>query len=275
MLKPVAIAFIVFSAFVFKEPVKGVHENDLESYNLKGLVKSCTEYHHEINDTKFLKIFNPKIKQDINTTFYNREGYRTKMMNSTIDSSGKVIRFSSQNYDAKVRQAEASAGRRIEYDKFGPRTIYNQYGQRDTCYNPDKNGKLKLALVYHYDKNHNVISVEKHDHENIIIGKPVYKTLYRYDKFNNLIEELDLGKKGERVSKKSYRYDSRGNVLLRIDSAVRGIGDSNKSTKPTSNIHITSYAYKFFDKAGNWLQQTTIVNNERSYSTKRKIKYYN
>ncbi len=268
MLKPVAIvsAFIIWSAFVFKEPIKGVHKNDLENYNLKGRVKSCTEYHHEINDPKFLKIFNPKIKETIITTFYDRKGYRTKMIDSEIDSSGKVIRFHSHTLDLKARKEnELLAARHIVYNKFKQPIVIYRYskGQMDTIYYLDKKGKLKLRYVYHYDKN-----------QDIIIGKAVYKTLYLYDKYNNRVEEIDLDAKGRRISKKNYQYDSRGNVLLEIDSAVFRWG-SNVPKKTKSNIYTISHAYKIFDKAGNWLQQTTVDNNERSYSTKRKIKYYN
>lgn len=268
MLKPVAIAFIVFSAFVFKEPIKGVHKNDLETYTLKGRVKTCTEYHHEINDPKFLKVFNPKIKQTITTSFYNREGYRTKMMNSTIDKSDKVIYFSSYTYDdMKARQErEVLAARHIIYNSFGQASVIYPYniGQKDTIYYLDKKGKLRLRYVYHYDKN-----------QDIIIGKAVYKTLCRYDKYNYRIEEIDLDAKGQRISKKNYQYDSRGNVLLEIDSAVKRIGAASIDKKAKSKIYTINYAYKNFDRAGNWLQKTTVVNNQRSYSTKRKIKYYN
>lgn len=277
MFKVVAIigCSVILNASVNKLFNKGVLKNDLEKVNLKGHVKSCTEYYHEIDDPKFLKIFNPKIKTSKTIIFYNRDGFKTKMLNSNIDASGKVINSYSQSYNAKAGQAETSVGRHIDYDKFGTRIIYNKYGQRDTCYNPDKNGKLKLALVYHYDKNHNVTSVEKHDHENIIIGEPVYKTLYKYDKYNNLAEEINLGIKDQRVNKTNYRYDGRGNVLLRIDSAVKRIGGENTSKFKRGNIYIVSYSYKNFDRAGNWLQKITVVNNERSYSTKRIIKYYN
>jgi len=262
------ITFLVIICFALPfNAFAGEEKTDLQNERLKGKVKSCTTYNHEINSPKFLKVFNSEIKQDINTTFYNTKGYRTKMMYSIVDKNDKVIRYFSRTYDTKNRQTKSS-----EVHK----TVYNNIGKRDSVFGVNKAGKLTLIDVFQYDKKNNLVIAYRYINDNeIYIGKKVYKVLYKYDKFDNLIEEIDLGKKGERVSKKSYQYDSRGNILLEIDSAVMRIGNENMLTKNKNDIYTVSYTYKNFDRADNWLQQTTVVNNERSYSTTRIIKYYN
>ena len=269
MLKPITVigCILIFAAFTNKRTNNLALKNDLRFANLKGSVKSCTAIDYEIDDPKFLKVFNPKIKASKTNTFYNRQGFRTKQVFIIIGKNGDIINSSSTTYDAKLKEAKLLTEQL---------NAHNKISWRDTSYYIDKAGrKSKIGNINQYDKNNNlVIQYLYPDDNDIYIGKKVYKKIYRYNKHNNLIEEIDFGKKGERVSKTTYRYDSRGNELLRIDSAVMRIGNSTKFNKTTNNIYTFSSTYKNFDKAGNWLQQIIIVNNERSYSTKRIIKYY-
>lgn len=72
----------------------------------------------------------------------------------------------------------------------------------------DKNGNQTNKTVYSYDKWNNLISEFKYGTTNDLVEK----TEYKYDKFNDKTEEIVYSKDGKLITKTTYEYDKLGMI---------------------------------------------------------------
>ncbi|MDZ4758022.1 MAG: hypothetical protein SGJ10_07790 [Bacteroidota bacterium] len=180
----------------------------------------------------------------------------------------------------------------------GLKTIWNYYTPKDSvyrkeistydfrgnetgwyCYN--KSGYLVVSDRYQYDYKERLIVKWGYDTDT----NSFHKDTYKYDTFNNIIEEC-LFKNKVLLGKHSYEYDK----LNRLVESFSAYKDSNSNYKITntyddnsnliwgdgyqfSNAKTSIYKYKY-DKFGNLINTTTFVNGNKYSIIERTIEYY-
>jgi len=175
----------------------------------------------------------------------------------------------------------------------------------------DKMDFLEYKTKYEYDENRNLtkknkydlfgslefIQTIKHDSRGNIIedcnfnknGDPITKTIYGYDKYNNLISE-DFYIKDSICGTEEfkYEYDEEGNIKEK--SWLNSDGSLNKSIYTYNDLgylqEVNSYLgnhptadkttekYEKFDMNGNWIIRTKFSNEILEKVVEREIDYY-
>lgn len=114
------------------------------------------------------------------------------------------------------------------------------------------------------------------------------KTMYKYDDFDNLLEEKNIPSFSEMIFLHTYRYDKKNRKISESRTTIgydsgwdfekqfiyKGnnlvkIIIKNKKQKPV----IVDLGYKY-DKYGNWVEQTKTVDGRKLFVWKREIEYY-
>lgn len=138
-------------------------------------------------------------------------------------------------------------------------------------YSLSRGGKLSSKVIYHYDIRNNKTEERRYKASGILETK----TVYAYDSYNNKIAERRIDAQGKTIYSIRLKYDSRANVIMKVDSNVMYIGDKQDPIKKEdSDIHIRTFKYDGYDRAGNWLKQTEVLNNKTIRLIKRQFEYY-
>lgn len=261
--------------------------NDWEKNELKGKVKSYTEFHYELDSSaKTDQDFLPKIKKSFNVQGYiiedlnyNEEGILDSETRYTYnennrpaealhyDGEGHLESIFTSEYDAQgrliqvqIRTMDGDSGWTQKYDSDG-----NLIEKIEYYDNPNYNS----SFVYTYDSKGNQIQGEKFDAK----GKLLSKYQYNYNKKGKLTEEVWFDTDGKVLSKLAYKYRKKGrvqetkNLLPDLNSPIEWIAEFDKSGKLIREKTIyanpklnTSSTYKF-DRNDNPIEDSFYVEN--------------
>lgn len=252
-MKKIVFALLFISTVCFAQRPK----NGWQSANLKGKVKAAGQVEYVVNDKNelvkegqdFSAKFNTKgqitemtlthggEKSKLVMTF-DEKGYPVKT--SSYNDAGELTYQSEQENDAKgnVLKETGRSNGTFEviktifiYDKkgylvakdiyqFGSHSIKIQY-TNDKKGNPieEKNCKASDDSINHrilstYDKKGNRIKAVAYDDKDEMIEHYTYK----YDKYNNMVEEKSFAPDGSLLYTKTmtYEYDKKGNWLKKL-----------------------------------------------------------
>jgi hypothetical protein len=166
---------------------------------------------------------------------------------------------------------------------------------------------VQLRNLYEYDADNRKISETKTEPN----GKMLSKTVYEYDG-DKLVNQVNYDDKNEVDNYEKFVYDSKGNLTVhtfysKLDGEIRDEYTYDKNNNKTEwnftrggktemrvlytydkhnnmNSYKVSYAengegeaktYKTeYDKKGNWIKKTTLINNTPAFILERKITYY-
>lgn len=184
---------------------------------------------------------------------------------STIDKKGGSGNFSEYSYDNKQNLIECVYSKNRLVFRF----IYNKFGKRDTMYSYDIREKLSSKVIYNYDKRSNCIQELWYKSD----GSLDKINEYIYDQQNKRIQESNYDSNRIKTSKIVYTYDKRNNLILALDSNIIFIGGSPRK-KLNDNIYSRTFKYESFDKYGNWLKKSVMIDDKPVQITKREITYY-
>ncbi|MFI5159942.1 MAG: hypothetical protein ACHQHN_01635 [Sphingobacteriales bacterium] len=287
----VALCIFCCILLAIKALDSGKYQNDLAERNLKGKVKLCIEFvYHEpkINDTidtgwvyKTISSFDLKGKSQ---SWYLCDGapnYRTEMaMTSsydkegrevdTKDSLGKIISRSTYNRNAENNLIESYWSELSSKPMF--KIIYNHFGRRDSMYCYNIAGGFMGTVIYRYNKSNDMIEELRYSRNSKLTGKEIYY----YNKTNLKISEMHYDSLGTKTGKMTYAYDDYGNMIMEIDSNNMYIGGERVFSVDPNNkdILIFKCSYGNFDNHHNWLREDMFYNNKIVKTFKRKIDYY-
>ncbi len=231
-------------------------KTDWEKYNLKGRVKSFTNFTYkaiekfgEVQKGERVENYFQNFEQ-----FYNKKGFLQKQnsyyYNSLYEENILV-------YDKKGTKIETNI-----YNSIGKLKSKNIY-KNDTKGNiieedeySDIKGSLKQKNIYKYDKDANLIEHTIYNHKNELETKFILK----YNKA--LIEISNYFSDGSLNWKNTYKYDNRENVM-----------ELNVYKFDGSLDYKYTYKYKY-DKNGNWIKQISYKNDKLYEIVERKYEYY-
>ena len=240
----------------------GKVNNTLSEDNLKGRVKSITEY--EVVIVK------------------GKEMYPRKQVYS-FDSNGNRVLI--RSYDVHDS---------IDFPDFKSAYKYNARGNKieEIIYNQD--GTVSWKTTYSYDNN-GFATEAKRCHGN---GDIEERYGYMYDAQGNKIGRISYNAKGETNCKSTYKYDEHNNLIEEVEDCsyipwlkdgvcVKTTREYNSGNEVAylehdraNNILIKSINnIEAFDNMGNWIKQTSIHKRDGFESpdtiiTKREITYY-
>jgi hypothetical protein len=272
----------------------GKYQNDLVAGNLKGKVKSCTKFFYDtyksgdnidsdynyqlksifdVHGKTFSSMMsgNPA-KKPISQTLsffptYDEEGRNT----INKDQTGQIVGFSIYTRNEKNNLVEAFSTR--PNSPVMLKIIYNNKGDRDTMYQNDASGKFMGKVIYHNNKNHDLI-----EEDEFYTNKEwSYKTIFNYDKNHNKIDEIRYDTKNANGTRTSYGYDDYGNMIMERDTSTEIYIGGNRifSVDPTNkNYLIFKCKYSNFDSHKNWLRQDMFYKDSIAKTVKRVIEYY-
>ena len=270
------------------------YQNDLKAENLKGKVKFCAEFYY--------KKYNPGIDIDSGYEYMSKDSFdlNGKLLSSIIsgdptkkpipkihgfflsydkegrktvtrDQAGQIIGFSAYSVGKKNNLVEAYSNR--PGNPVMLKIIYNSDGNRDTMYQYDIVGKFMGKVIYHYDKNQDLIEEDR----DYINTQWSYKTILIYDKHHHNIETIRYDAKTPNGSRKNYGYDEFGNMTMERDTSTDIYIGGNRifSVDPSDkNFIIFKCKYSNFDNNENWLREDMFHNDTIAKTFKRVIEYY-
>jgi len=274
-------------AFSIQAP-SGKYQNDCADENLKGSVKSCTEYYYDVYKKgnaidsdysfKIIGTFNRQgnLLVDILGNSSNKESlvreYDDLGRNTlTKLSSGEIISQSSYSFNKEHKLVEiASSG-------FILKTVYNKAGRIDTVFDITNSDNVIINTTCRYNKSFDLIEKIRYDYG----GNFESKVDDVYDKNHHKVEEktyynsMQIGSTPN-ITKSTFAYDAFGNIIMERDSNERRIGGYNVySIDPTDkNYKIFKCKYSNFDSHKNWLRQDMLYNDTIAKTVKKVIEYY-
>ena len=280
-----------------------VHAQDkisLSSENLRGKIKHVKYYYYNdfsgrndssITTDTYDSIGNLIDRESGNskcTWEYNGSGNLIKItehMSYPGYASGSYVTY---KYDILNRMTEEyrtmMGGYMYVYDKKGnliEKNSFDRWGDRfislGSCYIYDYNNMgNKIKETEFYNGNIYKITTYKTDSIGHVIEENVYNpksidyrtSSWKYDAHGNKIEEQIYWEPSHKLEMHTlFKYDKWSNVTEEIDFSANRVV-LQKISKKISNL------YEDFDKYGNWLKKTTLVDDSPSEITKREIEYY-
>lgn len=261
-------------------------ENSLVKINIKGQVKllilkkfEAEEKFGELKRLKLLEQIDLQFNKSGNITNTLIRNNKSEIQNKTIhkyDKKDKIL--TKLNYNQK--------GVLVEKIKY----LYNQKGELIQSLSVSQKGRLQSKTEYIYDDYGNKIEENYYDslfklkdkfiykfYNNKLItssfydydGKLISKNKYKYDKFDNVIEEIEFNAQGLKSSKTSFVYDENKNITKQVNAWI-GYGR-----------YIEAFTYLNQDKEKNWTKiigKSTSISNSQFESSKyiidRIISYY-
>jgi len=216
-------------------------------------------------------------------------------------------------YESLGMPAKALSLRTIyKYDERGNETEENIYTKKDSLfisvkwsYKYNKAGRITEKKVYNKDGSTAWTLVYKYDKKGAVTGTVKYlangdqdeKTTYKYDAKGNDIAELRYDKNGRLECKSAFKFNAAGIMVDALDDCsnipfltedVRAIThevydnkgcltEHREYDKNKTDIAGSKYSAYEFDKTGNWIKRTVVMQYRYSVDTveyKREISYY-
>ncbi|MFW6047079.1 MAG: hypothetical protein ACOCP4_04785 [Candidatus Woesearchaeota archaeon] len=291
-----------------------------EDINGKARVIRTIEYNAK---TKFGEIVKGNVKTKYNAknrqVFYDENGncIKLKAYMGEVLTFYKIYFYNSNGQIKESREFEIVS----DDEKLREKTIY-KYNTQNNLIEKNRylgNGQFMDKISYEYDENDNLIKKTKtfstgtisseeftkyndqnqkieiisYDHErdyqtNEIEKKLESKSVYKYDKNENLTKSIFNYFPRNIKSTKTFNYNNEGYLINKTEE--RKVKGAVKSSKITSYSYdtagnilneklitqnstiITKYVY---DKNDNWVQKIKIVNSDPKSIIERKIKYWN
>lgn len=234
-------ASAVFCVMFFASCLSENTENDRQSDELFGKVKSFTEMSYEANE-RFGEIEKGKRKRDSSISFDKYKKYNKKGMvieDNRYYSNGDLRLSRTYKYDTKGNLIEENYAHleddvilreTFEYDKKGNKIEYNLYSINNS------KSILEEKIKYKYDVYENLIEVNEYKSDGSLEARQIYKHdtkgneieynffdatvslksrgTYEYDAKGNVVEENHYDSTGILDSKYNYQYDERGNEIM-------------------------------------------------------------
>jgi len=299
---------VIFSLFSCKNDFI---DNDLTNENLKGKVKSYTQFVYEAID-RFGEIKKGEIRGGVSqneSRKYNKDGNKTEITHYNVDGSSDY---------------------KFIY-------LFDEIENIKSTLTFDSEGELKRKTLQKYGENRNLIEVEESKYSRLL-GSEKTRTIFKYDNKNNCIEESEYNSsgvlktkiickndhKGNRVEEKKYsgdgktmgtkiyQYDSNRNIIIEDTYISKGsLPNQVRSRVLKDSIEILNYSddkyhryryvfnynengdmieesfhesdgsiawkyiYKYkYDKKGNWIEMIGIRNEIPKYIIVREYEYY-
>lgn len=269
-------------------------KNALETYNLKGKVKSIKEYslkpkklNSETNVYEFVK---PEIKDTIayiKEVFFDRNGNITKIKkNQIIESMFGGTGF----YEERRRYNKTGQIKNISFYTEYSDKIKDQKITVIPNSNPKKviinTSEWKKGLDNYtaereltYDKNGNVIK-EAVLSDSVIGGKGF--TEYNYNNTNDLIQQNIFDKNNIKEIQWDYKYDDNSNLIQTTFLRLEDSDSSKKTLQNDDNGNVIliegewdSETFKYqYDSFGNWVSRDKFVYKIIKYKIMRVVEYY-
>lgn len=148
---------------------------------------------------------------------------------------GKVKSYTQATYNAEEKFGETQRYKRPKEDEYFKKE-FNEMGNIISELHYYKNGEKRYKTIYEYNKDQNLIY--KYD---TIIGvydkiKPIEK--YKYDKNQNLLEKMKFNK-GILWYRRLYEYDRKGNLVS--DALIKKGKTSKKKVYTFENDRVIHY----------------------------------
>lgn len=261
-----------------------------------------TEYYYKYDKNENLVETKELLYDDVyylTRYFYNKSNLLISQSCYWSDDSNDFIHwYYTRGYKGKIIGVNS-------FDEYGSRRILTfeidslknsikEYHQKKINYNNNNSFKIKdsignkfLMKKRMFDVFENKIYEERWIEEN---SKKSYKTIYRYDDRNNIIYQGNI--KDTLNSYFKFRYNSNNlktyyehvnikqpnsndTLVYRYNdkNLIKHVKYSGKDYYGRKRGHVLDFKYKF-DRKGNWIKITKIVNGEPLYVWTRKIKYY-
>jgi hypothetical protein len=290
-----------------------IEENDWTKDNLKGKVKSYTEFSYKAVE-RFSDIEKVNRERENSWEYDIQKKYDQKgnmIEKNELDSDGSLLKKEIFKYNDELKMIESnvfysdgSLKEKIAYK-------YDEKSNKVQMSSYDSDGSLIMKHTYMYDKKGNM------SEDNIYYeGRLLRKHIYIYDEKGNMIEENDINSFKSELdptsSKHTYKYDNYGNIIERrhynlIDNRLLSntvnrydknnkviefkyfISDGKLSTNITYkydekgnlteeyNYWYGSLDYKYiylYDENGNWIKRIKFKNEIPTYILEREYEYY-
>jgi len=202
-----------------------------------------------------------------------------------LDRYGNQVEKNSWQYDARGNRIREISLRNSDSSVINTAYDYNPAGKLLRLSRKHSfDNKLDFVLVYKYDDKGNMINEEKRYRSGITDdkkeysydssgnkvgfirytaeGKIIERFSYAYHKNGNLAEENKYDSVGMLISRLVYKYDEKNNETERSRYLSSG--------KPEVQI---TWDYEY-DKQGNWIVKTLLINGTIARVTKREIEYF-
>lgn len=226
----------------------------------KLLSKKQYQYDDKGNKTKELH-YNEKGDLEI------KEEYQYDKKNNLIEYKeflgDELISKNMYSYDEKGNKIEKHS---MEKDFFSDKKDIKKY-----IFKYDKKrrlieeniytnrGELAMTRTFQYEKNSKRVEEIRYNYN---IGNIYDRTIYQYDKNDNLTEKSNYDDKGELTKKITIQYDEKGNqIKYESFNLIRGIDRK------------TACIYEY-EPQGNWIKWIRYENDQPKFITERVIKYY-
>jgi hypothetical protein len=260
------------------------HKTDVESYGLKGKVKSLREQHYKstrnvkgtikgdslVFDTKTM--FNEK-GYIIETYDYPKSGLKPDKHTWSYDDSDHKL----SGYDVLFYSTGDSLYTNIKYKYEGNNVM------EENQYNSD--GSVLLMYIYKYDNNGNELEWNTKDTD----GTVKHFQTYTYDDNGNCTENSEYDDNGNAKGKEISKFDAKGNAIEFIKYNADGSLDS-RTTEVYDDAGNATESYRYdatgklvmkntykyeFDKIGNIIKEIVYTNGKAANVTEYQITYYN
>jgi len=235
--------------------LKGETKNSLTKENLKGNVKTLSEYSFAAVD-KIDGIKKGQLKRndggvDYQKT-YNLSGNLIEYLNLKNQTTIKSIYDDKQNIVEEISTDIDSVflfTNKYKYDSDNNIIEKTQY---------DSVGTFNSKYTYRHDSNKNIIERNFYNSKKNLEGRLSYK----YDTNNKLLENSKYDSVGNLKFKFTYIHDLNGNVI------EKNVFDSSEKLK-------TKFTYEYkLDNNNNWVQCVEFENSLPIYILVRKIEYH-
>jgi len=285
-MKPIKFIILLLSLLIIscanKISIKNSF-NDWSKQNLNGKVKSLSLYEYNKIDSLGNVIKNCEKKKvrhilfDENgnitehDTYDDYGGFKNKFIYddkyNVIEEITYVGSFSSiqykitNKYDAHSKLMESTLFNASGILKNKYNYKYDSKGKLNEKDCLNAKGSLEYINKYKYDNWGNQIEDAKYGSDSAFIGRDTYK----YDSVGNKIEFCQFDVNDSLGLKETYKFDSQKNMIEKKDYKVASYYNNSE------RLHVFKYE---FDKQGNWIKLTAIINDIPKYIEVRELEYY-
>jgi YD repeat-containing protein len=268
-------------------------------FKLKGQVKSSTIYFYPSNpnNSSGKWDFKSEIRYDrngqqngakvfvrsgaratlisIESYEYDEKGRRTKIIRVLTRDTNKTT----YTYDLNQNLVETYYAWVGKGETF--RIVHDEKKQVDTLYHDGKLTASKITRHISKFRDEEIsfylgLTILTNDSSRAPVNNEptAHKKLITYDEHRNIVDEVTHDSNGQKESHKISRYDKNNNLINLMDSGWVNARDNLENKHKLYAASTTTFRYDKLDKAGNWLEQYTVVNDKFILTTRRKLQYY-
>lgn len=253
--------------------------HNLVSDGLRGKVKTSKETFFQTETDKNKNVFHKTLRHRL-IDVYDKQGKLLSITDSLFDDETGATKIEYQyNNSGQIVEARSYYADGTPWDK----TVYQFNSDHELIkidwYNNARNAPDNTTK-WVYNNNHNVVETDNYSNSKLA-QKQVIK--YQYNQAG-LPVSICSGS-GDLIDSLVLRYDKRGRKIQTIDFRL---GDTTttyydnggrviKTVEVFANTGVTEtleYAYRNFDKKGNWLFKSSIKNHYPIEIIARQITYY-